>query len=386
MGPGTAGIEASGVQGCPVCGVINSKGAAACAGCGAALTSKAPSLPAGLSLGVALLHATPSAVVAMDTDGRITMLNAAAERLFGCSADEAAGKLYPQVFGPSLGNRMVNLFLRAMRTGDPSAAHTLSVTLPSGRRATLRANAGPLHDGNGSLIGIFFVAEEQAPPAGPESRDASAMREQQMRQALQRYVGNTLATHIADHPSFVGVGGVRQTISVLHADVRGYTTLAEAMEPEEVSSLLIRYHSAGVAALERARATLDRYIGDAILALWNAPTLQEGHARMALAGALTVRAATQALGRDLEYGIGVHTGQAIVGNLGSDKYLHYTAIGDTVNVAARLQSAAPAGGIICSAVTLDAAGPGVRATPLGALTVKGRKGVVEAYAVEGLEG
>src|SRR5579871_4008354 len=100
--------------------------------------------PAGLS--PALLHATPSAVVAMDTEGRITMLNAAAERLFGQSAQEAVGKLYPAVFGPSLADRMVGLFLRAARAGDPSAAHLLAVTLPGGRRATLRANAGPLRD------------------------------------------------------------------------------------------------------------------------------------------------------------------------------------------------------------------------------------------------
>jgi len=81
----------------------------------------------------------------------------------------------------------------------------------------------------------------------------------------------------------------------------------------------------------------------------------------------------------------VHTGEAIVGNIGADQHLHYTAIGDTVNVAARLQSAALAGGIICSAATLAAAGPGLHATPLGLLTVKGWKQPIEAYAVEGMD-
>jgi class 3 adenylate cyclase len=310
------------------------------------------------------------------------MLNAAAERLFGQSAQEAVGRLYPAVFGPSLADRMVGLFLRAMRAADPSAAHLLAVTLPDGRRATLRANAGPLRDSTGALLGVFFVADE---PAAAGGATPGVPGDADLRQVLARYVGAAVADRIAEHPSFVGVGGVRQIVSVLHADVRGYTALAEALEPEEVSRLLLRYHGAAVAALAAEHATPDRYIGDAILALWNAPLPQEDHARLAIRGALAMRAATRALGLDLEYGIGVHTGEAVVGNLGSDHYLHYTAIGDTVNVAARLQSAALGGGIVCSAATLAAAGAGVRATALGALSVKGRKKPVEAFAVEALE-
>ncbi len=349
------------------------------------ITKTAPATAVAPGVSLALLHATPTAVVAMDTDGRITMLNAAAERLFGTPAQHAIGRLYPDVFGPSLAGRMVGLFLRATRARS-AAAHALTATLPDGRRATLRANAGPLRDEAGALAGIFFVAEEQVTreTAGSPS-DPAAAKDAHLRQALRRYVGSAVAEQIADHPSFIGVGGVRQVVSVLHADVRGYTTLAEAMEPEAVSHLLLRYHGAAVAALGTEGATIDRYIGDAILALWNAPAPQEDHARLAVKGALAFRRATQATGRDLEYGIGLHTGVAVVGNLGSEQYLHYTAIGDTVNVAARLQSAAPAGGIVCSAALLKAAGEGVRATPLGPLTVKGRKNPIEAYAIEGIE-
>jgi adenylate cyclase len=332
------------------------------------------------ALGLEVLRAAPSSVVVMDITGRITMLNGAAERLFSVQAAEAEGKLYPEVFGPSLANRIVSLFLRATRPGAAGAAHAVTATLPSGRRATLRANAGPLHDNAGAVVGVFFVADEQV-----DTREAGEEKEARLRQALQRYVGDNIASRIADHPSFVGVGGTRQVVSVLHADVRGYTTLAEALEPEEVSRLLIKYHGKAVSALGSEQATIDRYIGDAILALWNAPAPQETHARLAIKGALAMRQVTQALGRDLEYGIGLHTGEAVVGNLGSAEYMHYTAIGDTVNVAARLQSAAPAGGIVCSAATLDAAGDGVRVTPLGDLAVKGRKGTVRAFAVEGIE-
>ncbi len=329
----------------------------------------------------ALLRATPSAVVALDIDGRVTMLNVAAERLLGVDAHEAVGQLYPAVFGPSLSSRIVGLFVRTMRAGDSSAPSIIQATLPGGRRATLRASAGPLH-ATGELVGILFVAEEQVPPSVGDG--STGAKEAHIRQALQRYAGSRVAAQVDAHPSLLSVGGVRQTISVLHADVRGYTTLAETLEPEDVSRLLLHYHGAAVAALAGESATIDRYIGDAILALWNAPLPQANHALLAIRGALAMLQATRQAGRDLEYGFGVHTGEAVVGNLGSDEYLHYTAIGDTVNVAARLQSAAPAGSIFCSAATLDGAGPGVQATALGPLVVKGRKTPIDAFAIDGI--
>ncbi len=325
---------------------------------------------------------SPSAVVAMDTDGRIVALNPAAEALLGPNAADAVGRPYTEAFGPSLGDRILPLFLRAVRGKGGLVPQHVVATLPDGRRATLRASAGPLLDADGSLAGIVFAADDRTEDAAA-AREAErhAAKEDRLRDALKRYVGADVAARIDARPSFVDLGGRRQEVSVLHADVRGYSTLAERTEPEEVMRLLLAYHGAAVAALRSEGATVDRFIGDAVLALWNAPAPQEHHARMALRGGLAMLEAAARTGAELRYGVGVHSGPAVVGNLGSEEMMTYTAIGDTVNVAARLQSAAPAGELICSAAALEASGEGIRTEPLGPITVKGRAAAIEAYRV-----
>src|SRR5438552_16467532 len=109
----------------------------------------------------ALFRLSPSAVVAMDPDGRVTSLNAAAEELLGTTHEDAIGKTYPDVFGPSLADRMVGLAMRVGRPGAASSPQTVRATLPGGRRAALRATAGPLLDDKGGMVGLVFVADDE---------------------------------------------------------------------------------------------------------------------------------------------------------------------------------------------------------------------------------
>ena len=325
----------------------------------------------------ALLQFNPSSVVLMDTDGRIRSLNRNAERLLSTTEAQAVGKVYTEVFGESLSSRVFSLVLK----GTKSGVRNIEATLPDGRRAKLRASAGPLRGAGGDVDGIVFVADEDT--SSPRLEQL-AVQQERYKDALRRYLGDNVAEMVEARPSFVDVGGRTQTVSVLHADVRGYTTMAEQLPPDKVVSLLLRYHGAAANAIRGTGGTIDRFAGDAILALWNAPSDQPDHVRRALAGALAMRDAAVQAGTDLGYGVGVHTGEAMVGNLGSDRYQNFTAIGDTVNVAARLQSQAKAGEVICSAAVLASAGDGVRATSLGALELKGRKGTIEAYRVEAI--
>jgi PAS domain S-box-containing protein len=331
----------------------------------------------GLSL--ALLQFHPSSVVLLDAEGRVRSLNRNAERLLSTSDSDAVGRSYTEVFGESLSQRVFRLMLKGGAEGE---ARVIEATLPSGRRAKLRATAGPLKDARGNVSGIVFVADEDT--SSPKL-EALADNEVRLRDALRRYLGDSVADMVDARPSFIDVGGQTQTVSVLHADVRGYTSMAEQLPPDRVVSLLMRYHGAAAKAIRATGGTIDRFAGDAILALWNAPAPQEDHVRLALRGALAMCDAAREVGTDLGYGIGVHTGEAMVGNLGSEEYQNFTAIGDTVNVAARLQGQAQAGEVVCSAAALQAAGKGVRTTPLGALELRGRKTPVEAYRVEGID-
>jgi PAS domain S-box-containing protein len=331
----------------------------------------------GLSL--ALLQFNPSSVVLLDTDGRIRSLNRNAERLLSTTEADAIGKSYTDVFGESLSQRIFKLMVKGGAEGE---ARVIEATLPGGRRAKLRATAGPLKDARGNVNGIVFVADEDT-----SSPKLVALADQQvrLRDALRRYLGDNVAEMVDARPSFVDVGGQTQTVSVVHADVRGYTAIAEQLPPDRVVSLLLRYHGAAAKAIRGTGGMIDRFAGDAILALWNAPVPQPDHVRLAFRGALAMRDAALEVGNELGYGIGVHTGEAMVGNLGSEQYQNFTAIGDTVNVAARLQGQAKAGEVICSAAALAAAGEGVRTTPLGALELRGRRTPVEAYRVEGID-
>jgi PAS domain S-box-containing protein len=325
----------------------------------------------------ALLQFNPSSVVLMDNEGRIRSLNKNAERLLSTTEVSAVGKVYSDVFGASLSSRVFALMLR----GAKADVRMIEATLPDGRRAKLRASAGPMRDARGAVSGIVFVADEDT--SSPKL-EQMAEQQERLKGALRRYLGDNVAEMVDARPSFVDVGGTTQTVSVLHADVRGYTTMAEEMAPDRVVSLLLRYHGAAAKAIREKGGTIDRFAGDAILALWNAPAAQPEHARLALQGALAMRDAAREVGSELGYGVGVHTGEAMVGNLGSEQYQNFTAIGDTVNVAARLQAQAKAGEVICSAAVLVTAGEGVRAVALGALDLKGRKTPVEAYRVEGM--
>jgi adenylate cyclase len=169
-------------------------------------------------------------------------------------------------------------------------------------------------------------------------------------------------------------------ITVLFSDIRGFTTLSETAAPDDVVALLNRYFTSQVEIVFKHGGTLDKFIGDGIMAFWGAPTAYPDHAARAVAAALEMSAALDelrgelgALGAGLDIGIGLHTGSAVVGFIGSDERLDYTAIGDTVNCASRVESTTKGiARILVSKTTRVAAGEGFEWRDHGLHRVKGR--------------
>ena len=180
-------------------------------------------------------------------------------------------------------------------------------------------------------------------------------------------------------------------ITILFSDIRGFTTLSETRTPEQVVHLLNRYFSRQVDVVFRYGGTLDKFIGDAVMAFWNAPTDTPGHAGKAVAAAMEMTRALDDFKRELaagneglgdfDIGIGLHTGPAVVGFLGSDTRMEYTAIGDTVNLASRIESATKGvARVLVSDATRDACDvAGIRFEHRGQFHVKGREKPVDLY-------
>jgi len=179
-------------------------------------------------------------------------------------------------------------------------------------------------------------------------------------------------------------------VTVLFSDIRGFTTLSETAPPEEVVALLNRYFSRQVEVIFRHGGTLDKFIGDAIMAFWGAPTASPDHARRAVAAAMDMSAALEelrsglgALGTELEIGIGIHSGRAVVGFIGSSDRLDYTVIGDTVNLASRIEGLTKGvARVLVSESTREAAGAHFRWKDCGFHRVKGRDAPVRLYEPE----
>jgi adenylate cyclase len=167
-------------------------------------------------------------------------------------------------------------------------------------------------------------------------------REKQfVRRAFAQYLAPSLVERLADNPSALTLGGELRQITVLFSDIRSFTTLSEGLDPQDLTTLLNNFLTPMTDVLLRSEATIDKYIGDAIMAFWNAPLDVEGHERRACLAALDMLKALGELNRttgsSIKIGIGLNSGTCCVGNLGSAQRFSYSAIGDSVNVASRVE-------------------------------------------------
>jgi len=218
---------------------------------------------------------------------------------------------------------------------------------------------------------------------------AEFLRERRQRQAAMAQFSRFTNPHVAK--LLVERGGIdtgRREVTLLFSDIRGFTTLSETRSPEEVIALLNRYFSLQVDVVFRHGGSLDKFIGDCIMAIWGAPLDDPNHAKHAVACALdmvdTLIAFRRALGAEdsgFDVGIGVHSGPAVVGLMGSQKRLEYTAIGDTVNLASRIEGLTKDAKrrVLVSRDTMQLCGDAFEFVHCGTFPVKGRAQPVELF-------
>lgn len=159
---------------------------------------------------------------------------------------------------------------------------------------------------------------------------------------FSKYVHKDVLEELISSGKDIRLGGEKREISVLFSDIRGFTALSETLSPEDLTSTLNAYLSAMVPEILEEKGTIDKFIGDAIMAFWNAPLPTPDHALHAVRSGLRMQDALRSFNKkhntSLAIGVGIHTGDAVVGNIGSSDHVNYTALGDTVNLASRLES------------------------------------------------
>lgn len=212
----------------------------------------------------------------------------------------------------------------------------------------------------------------------------------QMKGYFAQYVDEKVVEEITKSPEKIRLGGEKREVTLLFSDIRSFTTISEQMAPEDLAKFLNRYLTMMTRIITSRGGMLDKYIGDAIVAVFGAPLPNPEHARNACLAAVEMietlddlRREEEPPWRDLDIGIGINTGEATVGNMGSDYLFDYTAIGDNVNLASRLEGLNKfyRTHILISEETCRRAGDGIEARELDLIGVKGRRGSVRVYQV-----
>lgn len=216
-----------------------------------------------------------------------------------------------------------------------------------------------------------------------------------VRSVLDVYVSPAVIQEVIEGDVDLALGGQRRHLSVLFADIHGFTGLSERLAPEEVVSILGRFFARASHIVLAHDGTLDKFIGDAVMAFWGAPADHEDHALRAVRAALEIQAAARELDREVQaryregfsVGIGINSGAAVVGHIGSPERMSYTAVGDPVNVASRVQAMAGEleAEIVITQFTYEQVKFYVEAESLGFHPVRGRHDPVALYRVTGLK-
>ncbi|MBM3151607.1 MAG: GAF domain-containing protein [Chloroflexi bacterium] len=320
-----------------------------------------------------------SGVITADVQDQITLCNRAAETILGHNTTDLIGHRLEEVM-PTLSEDLRQHLDAIRRTDKPIVGVEVSHTLPQRGAVDWRLNLSPLKDADQTTQGVAIVLDDMT-----ERKKLEAQR-----RLLERMVSPAVLDQI--DPDSLVVGGKRVDITILFADIRGFTSYSESQSPEDLVSVLNQYLAAGAEAVLAQEGTVDKFLGDAVMAWFNAPLPQPDHTLRAVRAALDLRQAVEKLYAELPekarlaFGVGIHYGDAVLGWIGTNKRLEYTAISDAVNTAKRIQENSSKNQILISREAYERVKTRVEAIPYAPLRVKGKQEPVEVFEVVGLKG
>ncbi len=319
-----------------------------------------------------------SGVITADIKDQITLANHAAESILGETAMNIVGHPLNEVLA-SVSKELQPRLNEVRQTDKPIVDLEVSHNLPRRGNVDWRLNLSPLKDARQKTQGITIVLDDMT-----ERKKLEAQR-----RLLERMVSPAVLDQI-DLNSFQ-IGGKKMDITCLFADIRGFTSYSEKQTPEDLVAVLNQYLAAAAEAVLAQEGTVDKFLGDAVMAWYNAPLPQPDHTLRAVKSALAIRDSIEKLHKKLpkeahlDFGVGIHYGEAILGWIGTERRLEYTAIGDSINTTKRIQENSAKSQILMSKDAYERVKNQINAKPFTPLTVKGKTQPIEVFEVMGLK-
>lgn len=337
-----------------------------------------------------IFRSVSSGLVAVDVHGTVTSANQAAAEILATSID----RLRDRPLSAALPARFM-LALGPIFSGGDVGSTMIGTEMkgefPGRGWVHFRHRVSPMRDDDGDIVGYVVVLDDvtELDLLERARQQANAERER-IKGVFERYMAPQVYQELMRQPpDRAGIQGSRRELTIMFADIRGFTGWSEEARPEDVVGVLNEYLGTATDIIFEHEGTIDKFMGDAILALFGAPVELRDGPLQAVKAAIAMQKKFDTLGRDSrgwkpQFGIGINTGSGIVGSIGAPQLMSYTVIGDVVNVAARLQSEARRGEILLSGDTYACVGNSVEVESLGSTHLKGRREPVIMYKLVGL--
>jgi adenylate cyclase len=315
-----------------------------------------------------------SGVITADLQGKITLSNRAAETILKCSHRELSQQKISEIL-PELTSGGVDYLAQVIQDNRQIVGLEYAHDFPGYGPVNLNFSLSPLKDSEQTTRGVAIVLDDLT-----EKKRLEAQR-----RLFKRMVSPVVVEQL--DPDELQLGGKRAEITTLFADIRGFTSFSEQTNPEQLVSVLNAYLGCAIDAVLAQEGTVNKFMGDAVMAIFNAPLPQKDHTLRAVRAALGMRAAISALHQELppqyrlSFGVGIHFGEAILGLVGTQKRMEYTAIGDSVNTAKRIQEHAGACQILLSEQAFAQVCEQVKAQLVPLVSAKGKRHPLMIYEV-----